>query len=161
MWINKCVWAVNLCLLVNIAHIKNAKNFLKFDFLVSANEGHCSENWDENRHSPQYKRQRICSACIIYFLTGKNMAALSELILQIVTYFHAGSHIKPWRVKMHLQMREGRKEHKNNEHRHLVFSAFALDMNWLELNMKEVFGQTSQFFFFCWETPQQLYQAQS
>ena len=39
------------------------------------------------------------------FLTGKNMATLSKLILQIVTYFHAGSHVKPRRVKMHMQMR--------------------------------------------------------
>ena len=27
----------------------------------------CSENWDENRHSPQHKRQRICSTCKILF----------------------------------------------------------------------------------------------
>ena len=49
------------------------------------------------------------------FLTGRNMAALSELILQMVTYFHAGSHVKPRRVKVHMQMMAGRKEHKNNE----------------------------------------------
>ena len=57
------------------------------------------------------------------------MAALSELISQMVTYLHAGSHIKPQRVKMHMQMRAGRKEHKNNECCHLVSFAFALDKN--------------------------------
>ena len=57
------------------------------------------------------------------------MAVPSELILQIVTYFHAGSHAKPWRVKMHMQMRAGRKEHKNNEHGHLGTFAFVLDTN--------------------------------
>ena len=51
------------------------------------------------------------------FSTGKNMATPSEHILQMVTYFHAGSHIKPWRVEM--QMRAGRKGHKNNEHQSL------------------------------------------
>ena len=30
-------------------------------------------------------------------------------------YFHAGSRVKPWRVKMCMQMRASRKEHKNNE----------------------------------------------
>ena len=44
------------------------------------------------------------------------MAALSGLILQMVTYFHAGSHIKPRRVKTHMQMRAGRKGHKKNEY---------------------------------------------
>ena len=80
----------------------------------------CSENWGENHLSPQCKRQRICSRCKIYFLTGKNMASLSELILQIVTYFHAGSHTKPQRVKMRMQIRTDRKEHKNNERGHSV-----------------------------------------
>ena len=41
------------------------------------------------------------------FLTGKNMAAPSVLILQMVTYLHAGSHIKPRRVKIRMQMRAG------------------------------------------------------
>ena len=50
------------------------------------------------------------------FWIGKNMAAPSKLILQMVMYLHAGSHIKPWRVKMHMQMREGRKGHKKNKH---------------------------------------------
>ena len=50
------------------------------------------------------------------FLTGKIMAALSELLLQMVTYFHAGSHVKPEREDM--QMSAGRKEHKNNECSH-------------------------------------------
>ena len=57
------------------------------------------------------------------------MAALSELILQMVTYFHAGSHVKPWRVKKHMQMRAGRKEHKNNERCHSASFVFALDTN--------------------------------
>ena len=39
------------------------------------------------------------------FLTGKNMAALSELLLQMVMHLHSGSHIKPRRVKMRMQMR--------------------------------------------------------
>ena len=46
------------------------------------------------------------------FLTGKNIAALSELILQMVMYFHADSHVRPQRVKMRMQMRADRKEHK-------------------------------------------------
>ena len=64
----------------------------------------CSGNWGENRHSPQRKCQRICSACKIYFLTRKNMAARSDLILQMVMYFHPGSHVKPRRVKTCMQM---------------------------------------------------------
>ena len=51
-------------------------------------------------------------------LTRKNMAAPSELILQRVTYFHASSHIKPQSVQMRMQMKAGRKEHKNNGSRH-------------------------------------------
>ena len=31
----------------------------------------------------------------LIFLTGKSMAALSKLILQMVMYFNAGSHVKP------------------------------------------------------------------
>ena len=46
------------------------------------------------------------------------MAALSELLWQMVMHFHAGSHVKPLRVKMRMQMRAGRKEHKNNGRRH-------------------------------------------
>ena len=49
-----------------------------------------------------------------FFFTGKNMAAQSELILQMLMYFPAGSHVKP------LQMRAGRKEHENNERRHMA-----------------------------------------
>ena len=45
------------------------------------------------------------------------MTAPSELILQMVMYFHASSHVKPQRVKTCMQMRAGRKEHKN-ERRH-------------------------------------------
>ena len=54
-------------------------------------------------------------------LTRKNMAALSELLLQMVTHFHAGSHVISRRVKMCRQMRADRNEHKNNRHRHCVF----------------------------------------
>ena len=50
------------------------------------------------------------------FSAEKNMAAPSELISQMITYLHAGSHIKPWRAKICMQMRAGRKGHKNNEH---------------------------------------------
>ena len=49
------------------------------------------------------------------FSTRKNMAAPSELILQIVTYLFAGSHVKPRRVKISMQMRAGRKGHKDNK----------------------------------------------
>ena len=63
------------------------------------------------------------------FWTGKNMVALSKLISQIVTYLHTGSHVKPRRVKMCMQMRAGRKEHKNNEHCCSVSFACALDKN--------------------------------
>ena len=66
------------------------------------------------------------------FLIGKNMAALSELISQMVTYLHTGSHTKSRRVKMCMQMRVGRKEHKNNEHHHLGSFSFVLDKNWFE-----------------------------
>ena len=48
------------------------------------------------------------------FSTGKNMAAPSELLSQMAMYLHASSHVKPQRVKMRIQMRAGRKEHKNN-----------------------------------------------
>ena len=58
------------------------------------------------------------------FLTGKKVAALSKLISQMVTYLHVGSQVKPRRVKMHMQMRAGRKEHKNNECRHSVYFCF-------------------------------------
>ena len=44
------------------------------------------------------------------------MAALSELLLQMVTDLHAGSHVKPRRVKMCMQIKAGRKGHKKNEH---------------------------------------------
>ena len=54
----------------------------------------------------------------LFLWLEKNMAALSELLLQMVMCFHASSHVKPWRVKMRMQMRTGRKEHKNNRHRH-------------------------------------------
>ena len=68
--------------------------------------GECSENWDENRHSPHVSTYALRARFV--FLTGKNMVALSELILQMVMYLHAGSHVKPRRVKMHRQMRVGR-----------------------------------------------------
>ena len=54
-------------------------------------------------------------------LTRKSMAALSKLLLQMVTHLHTGSHVKPQRVKMFMQMRAGRKEHKNNGCHHSVF----------------------------------------
>ena len=85
-------------------------------------------DWDENCR----KRQRICSTCKIYFLTGKNMAALNEITLQMVTYLHADNHVKPRRAKMPMQMKAGRKEHKNNERHHSVSFAFVLDKNWIE-----------------------------
>ena len=45
------------------------------------------------------------------------MAALSKFMPQMVTYLHAGSHIKPRRVKTLMQMRAGRKGHKKNKRR--------------------------------------------
>ena len=76
------------------------------------------ENWGENRHSPQ----RICSACKIYFFDWKKHGCPER------TYI-ANGHVKPRRVKTRMQMRAGRKKHKNNECGHSVFFAFALDMN--------------------------------
>ena len=61
------------------------------------------------------------------FLTGKNMAASSELISQIVAHVHTGNHIKPQRVKMCIQMRAGRKGQTTN-----VVTWGSLDKNWLE-----------------------------
>ena len=66
------------------------------------------------------------------FLTGKNMAALSELILHMVMIFHANSHVKPRRVTTHVQMRAGRKEHKNNECRHSEL--FFLCLCWIQID---------------------------
>ena len=69
----------------------------------------------------------------IFFWLEKKMAALSELILQMIMYFHAGSHVKPRKVKMCMQMRAGRNEHKKQWTSSLrAFFAFALDTNWLE-----------------------------
>ena len=59
-------------------------------------------------------------------LTRKSKAALSELLLLIVTHFHAGSHVKPRRVKMCRQMSAGRKEHKNNRRCHSAFFGYEL-----------------------------------
>ena len=56
------------------------------------------------------------------------MATPSKLILQTVTYLHAGSHVKPRRVKMHMQMRAGRKGHKNNERQPLWFFCFGQEL---------------------------------
>ena len=55
----------------------------------------------------------LCARFI--FSTGKNMAAPSELISQMVMYLHADSHVKPRRVKTSMQMRVGRKGHKKNK----------------------------------------------
>ena len=64
------------------------------------------------------------------FSTGKNMAAPSELISHVVMYLLAGSQVKPRRVKMGMQMRAGRKGHKNNKC--CLSGLFDLDKNWLE-----------------------------
>ena len=78
-----------------------------------------SENWYENSHSPQRKRQRVCpvyaSRARFIFSTGKNMAAPQRVY---IANGHASNHVKPWRVKMRMQIRVGRKEHKNNERCH-------------------------------------------
>ena len=59
----------------------------------------------------------LYTPCARYiFWIGKNIAALSELISQTVTYLHAGSHVKPRRVKTRMKMKAGRKGHKKNEH---------------------------------------------
>ncbi len=60
------------------------------------------------------------------FSIGKNIAALSELISQMVKYLHASSHVKPQRVKMHMQMRAGRKGHKKIQRGSVTTSFFAL-----------------------------------
>ena len=57
------------------------------------------------------------------------MVALSELILQIVTYFHVDSHRKQQRGKMHMQMRafeacSGVIKHKIFQEIGLIFSNF-------------------------------------
>ena len=65
----------------------------------------------------------------VFLSLEKNMDALSELLLQIVMHLHAGIHVKPRRAKMHMQMRAGRKDHKNNRSHHSVFFAPALDTN--------------------------------
>ena len=44
----------------------------------------------------------------IIFMTDKNMAALSELIAQMVAYLRAGSHVKPRRVETPMEMRADR-----------------------------------------------------
>ena len=74
--------------------------------------------------TPQHKHQCMCSVCKIYFFDRKNMATLSKLILQMVMYFHASSHVKPRIVKAHMQMRASRKEYKNNKCRHSGSLAF-------------------------------------
>ena len=53
---------------------------------------------------------------------------MSELLLQMVMHLHAGSHVKPRRVKMRMQMRAGRKGHKkkpNVVQRECVILCFA------------------------------------
>ena len=62
------------------------------------------------------------------FSTGKNLSAPSELILQMVKYLYDGSHVKPWRVKMHMWQTE--KDIKTMNVGHSV--SFALDKNWFE-----------------------------
>ena len=63
------------------------------------------------------------------------MAALSELILQIVMYLHASNHVKPQRMKTCMQMRAGRKGHKKNkcQSRKIVLKWF------LEVRLNEKF----------------------
>ena len=77
-------------------------------------KGKCSENWGKNHHLPQCKRQRICSTCKIYCFDRKKHGcperAYITNILQMVTYFHTGSHVKTRGVKMRKQMKAGRKE---------------------------------------------------
>ena len=67
------------------------------------------------------------------------MAAPSELIWQMVTYLHTDSHVKPRRVKMHMQMRAGRK--KTLKELTLLLGgifAFVLDKSWLEEKWQSV-----------------------
>ena len=90
----------------------------------------CRENRGENHLTSAQTSVHILRVQDM-FLIGKNMDALSELILQMVMYFHAGSHIEPWRVKTRIQMKASRKEHKNNERRHLVSLAF-LRWTWID-----------------------------
>ena len=92
----------------------------------------------KNHHSTQRKCQCICSTCKVYFLTEKNMTALCEFILQMVMYLHTSSHVKPGRVKIHMQMGAGRKKHKNNELHHLA--SFSL-LCWTRISLRRSGGQ--------------------
>ena len=103
-------------------------------FRLGWSMSHCRENWEENRHSPQH----ICSMCKIDFFNWKKHGCLSELISQMVMYLHTSSHIKPWRVKTRMQMRAGRKEHKNHKRCHSASFTFALDKNWLKKKQQSV-----------------------
>ena len=65
------------------------------------------------------------------------MAASGEHLLQMVSYLHAGSQVKPQTVKIRMQMRAGKKGNKNNE-RWSLGVLFALDKNWFEKKQSSV-----------------------
>ena len=110
-------YLVTVWYLIHKQGLANRNTIVLFD--IYSTEWYCCENWGENRHSPQRKRQRICSACKIYFFDWKKYECPERVY---VTYFHASSQIKPLRVKACMQMWAGRKEHKKNKvvTRHLL-----------------------------------------
>ena len=119
------------------------------------------------------------------FLTGKNMAALSEPVLQMVMYLHTGSHVKPRRVKTHMQMRADKKEDGSEmvPGGEVKWKVFSLFLRWFfllqtriglrrnggqfkETERRELSNMERWFWLviagFCsWETQWQLYQAQA
>ena len=90
-WLNKarhCDFCIE-----NLEHSENEDGFIVVKIRVNI-ATHLSAN--VNAYAP-------CARYI--FLTGKNVTALSELILQMVLYFHISSHVKPQRLKMYMQKR--------------------------------------------------------
>ena len=78
------------------------------------------------------------------------MAALSELILQMVTYLYTGSHIKPRRVKTHMQMKAGRKGHKKNERGSAMMSFFCFAFATVFCFGQELIRGETEFSFNYW-----------
>ena len=85
----------------------------------------------------QHKCQCICPMCKIYFLDWKTKAVPSELISQMFTSLHTGSHIKPQSENAHAN--EGRQKRTIKEQTWvseevlfctlLLQQSFALDKN--------------------------------
>ena len=72
----------------------------------------------------------------LFFWRGGE-AALSKLISQMVMYLHTGSHVKPWRVKTHMQMRANKKNIKKKR-----MSSFSLlILHWTRIGQRRSGGQ--------------------